>query len=75
MWRRPIGIRESRSSSRHRWWTGYSEYASHPSAFQLQRIPDLRFSAMLGQEPQVELGLGERTSENLIREKFTRNEL
>jgi hypothetical protein len=41
----------------------------------LQCIPDLRFSATLGQEPEVELGLGERTSENLIREKFTRNEL
>jgi hypothetical protein len=35
-----------------------AQAASTPSsAFQLQRIPELRFSATLGQEPEVELAL------------------
>ena len=30
---------------------------SSSSAFQMQRIPELRFSATLGKEPEVELAL------------------
>ena len=50
-----IFLRESSSKYLH--MLSMMGDATSPSTFQTQRFPELRFSATLGQEPEVELAL------------------
>ncbi len=38
--------------------SGQADLTSSSSAFKMQRIPELRFSAVVGEEPEVEVALG-----------------